>query len=69
MWQDLGIGWPLMGRHLAGPLVAQMALLIWGLLTLVPERARPGGHLFVRGGVLALNLLCLFGYVLPRYYL
>ena len=69
MWHDLGIGWPLMGRHYAGPLAAQIALLVWGLLNLAPQRWRPGVHLLLRAGTIAFNLLSLFGYLLPRYYL
>jgi hypothetical protein len=69
MWREMGIGWPLMGRHLAGPLAAQMALWVWGLFAWVPKRARMAGHLFVRAGIVVLNYACLFGFVLPRYYL
>ena len=69
MWQRMGIGWPLMGRHFAGPVAAQMALWMWGLVAWVPKRARWGWHLLLRTGIVTANYLCLFGYVLPRYYL
>jgi hypothetical protein len=68
MWRTAGIGWPLMGRHFAGPLAAQMALWAAGLLAWLPRRARPLGHVLLRAGVLALNWGALLALVLPRYY-
>ena len=68
IWRTVGIGWPLMGRHFAGPLAAQMALWLWGLAAWVPARARPVSHLMLRVGAVALNQVFLFVYLLPRYY-
>jgi 4-amino-4-deoxy-L-arabinose transferase-like glycosyltransferase len=68
IWRTAGIGWPLMGRHYAGPLAAQMALWLWGLAAWVPARARPLSHLLLRISVVALNQVYLFAYLLPRYY-
>jgi len=68
MWRTAGIGWPLMGRHLAGPLAAQMALWVAGLLAWMPQRLRPVGHVAMRAGMLALNAAALLVYLLPRYY-
>jgi hypothetical protein len=68
IWRTAGIGWPLMGRHFAGPLAAQMALWVWGLAAWVPERTRPASHLVLRVSVVVLNQVYLFGYLLPRYY-
>jgi len=68
MWRAVGIGWPLMGRHFAGPLAAQLALGVWGLLAWLPERARPAGQAALRIGMIALNYVGLVVYVLPRYY-
>jgi 4-amino-4-deoxy-L-arabinose transferase-like glycosyltransferase len=67
-WRTMGIGWPLMGRHFAGPLAAQMALWMSGLLAWLPQRGRAAGHLALRAGIVALNYACLFAFVLPRYY-
>ncbi len=68
IWRTAGIGWPLMGRHFAGPLAAQMILWLWGLAAWVPKRVRPASHLILRAGVVVLNQVFLFGYLLPRYY-
>jgi hypothetical protein len=68
IWRTAGIGWPLMGRHFAGPLAAQMALWLWGLAAWVPARARPASHLLLRVSMVTLNQVFLFVYLLPRYY-
>jgi hypothetical protein len=68
-WRQLGTGWPAMGRYFLGPLAAQMGLLAWGLLSLLPQRWRGHAHLPLRMAALLLNGVCLLGFVLPRYYL
>jgi 4-amino-4-deoxy-L-arabinose transferase-like glycosyltransferase len=69
-WVADGIGWGgMQGRYYLGPAAGAMALLALGLLAWVPARWRPAGHLALRWGMIALNLVCLFGTVLPRYYL
>jgi hypothetical protein len=68
IWRRVGIGWPLMGRHFAGPLAAQIGLWMWGLVVWMPKRVRSTWHLITRTSIVLFNYLCLFGYVLPRYY-
>ena len=68
IWRTVGIGWPLMGRHFAGPLAAQMVLWLWGLAAWVPARARPVSHWLLRISIVVLNQVYLFAYLLPRYY-
>ena len=45
-----------------------LLLSVVGLLNLLPERWRPGGHVALRWGMMALHLVALFGVLLPRYY-
>lgn len=68
-WHQLGTGWPAMGRYFLVSLAAQMALLAWGLLVLLPARWRPQAHTVLRIAAMLLNGVCLLGFVLPRYYL
>jgi hypothetical protein len=68
-WHQLGTGWPAMGRYLLVSLGAQMGLMIWGLLSLVPQSWRPHAHTFLRLAAVLLNAVCLLGFVLPRYYM
>jgi 4-amino-4-deoxy-L-arabinose transferase-like glycosyltransferase len=68
-WRQLGTGWPPMGRYFLGPLAAQMGLLAWGLLSLLPRRWRPYAHPPLRLVAWLLNAIALIGFVLPRYYL
>lgn len=68
-WRQLGTGWPAMGRYLLVALGAQMALMIWGLLSLLPRSSWPHAHTLLRLAALLFNAVCLLGFVLPRYYL
>jgi hypothetical protein len=69
-WVTDGIGWGgMQGRYYLGPLVAAMTGLVVGVLSLVPARWQPTVHLALRWGIVLLNLVSLFGALLPRYYL
>jgi 4-amino-4-deoxy-L-arabinose transferase-like glycosyltransferase len=69
-WVADGIGWGgMQGRYYLGCVVAAMAGLALGLVSLVPSRWRPAMHVALRWGVILLNVASLYGAVLPRYYL
>jgi hypothetical protein len=68
-WHQWGTGWPAMGRYLLVSVTPQMALLVWGLLSLLPRRWWPYAHVLFRLAALLFNAVCLLGFVLPRYYL
>ena len=69
-WVLDGIGWGgKQGRYYLGPVAAAMVGLALGLTALVPTRWRPAMHFALRWGAIVLNVVSLFGAILPRYYL
>jgi uncharacterized protein (TIRG00374 family) len=56
------------GRYFLGSVVAEMGLLATGVINLFPRRLEFLGHGLLRLGMIAFNLLCLVGFVIPRYY-
>ena len=68
-WRQLGTGWTATGRYLLAPLAAQMGLVVWGLLSLLPQGSWPHAHTLLRLAALLFNAVCLLGFVLPRYYM
>ena len=69
-WVIDGIGWGgMQGRYYLGPVMAAMVGIVVGVLSLVPARWQLATHLVLRWGIVLLNLVGLFGALLPRYYL
>jgi 4-amino-4-deoxy-L-arabinose transferase-like glycosyltransferase len=64
-----GFFMPRQGRYFLPSLVANSALLALGLLTPLPRWLKPWGHRALRVGAIVFNVVCLWGFVVPRYYL
>jgi 4-amino-4-deoxy-L-arabinose transferase-like glycosyltransferase len=64
-----GFFMPRQGRYYLPSLIANSALLALGILTLLPRPLRPWGHRALRIGAVLFNFICLWGFVVPRYYL
>jgi hypothetical protein len=64
-----GFFMPRQGRYFLPSLVANSSLLALGILTLLPRSLQPWGHRALRIGAVVFNLICLWGFVVPRYYL
>lgn len=67
--RQTGFFMPRQGRYFLPSLVANSALLALGLLASLPRRLKPWGYRALRVGAIAFNLICLWGFVVPRYYL
>lgn len=67
--RQTGYFMPRQGRYFLPSLVANSSLLALGILTLLPRPLQPWGHRALRIGAVVFNLICLWGFVVPRYYL
>ena len=67
--RQTGYFMPRQGRYVLPSLVANSSLLALGILTLLPRPLQPWGHRALRIGAVVFNLICLWGFVVPRYYL
>lgn len=68
-WWQYGNGRGLQGRYWLGTVIPMLTFFAWGLLLWLPTRWQPLGHVWLRLGMILLNFISLFGYILPRYYL
>lgn len=67
-YKNIGGTQPSQGRYFLAPLISQMTLLAIGLLSFVPNRWHRVGHLALQAGMILLNIVALFGALIPRYY-
>ena len=56
------------GRYYFIVIVPIMALLLKGILTLIPKKMQKLGAFILVGGLIFFNFICLVQYILPRYY-
>lgn len=68
-WWQYGNGRGLQGRYWLGTVVPMLTFFTLGLLFLTPQRWHAAVHTWLRIGIVALNLVALLGYIMPRYYL
>ena len=68
-WWEYGNGRGLQGRYWLGTVVPMLTFFTLGLLLLTPQRWHAAIHTWLRLGMVALNLVALLGYIIPRYYL
>jgi len=68
-WWEYGNGRGLQGRYWLGTVVPMLTFFTLGLLFLTPQRWHAAVHTWLRSGMVALNLVALLGYIIPRYYL
>jgi 4-amino-4-deoxy-L-arabinose transferase-like glycosyltransferase len=67
-YRNIGGIQPSQGRYFLAPVVSQMTLLAVGLLALVPSRWHRPAHLALQAGMILVNIVALFGALIPRYY-
>ncbi len=67
-YRNIGGTQPSQGRYFLAPLISQMTLGAVGLLAFVPNRWHRVGHLALQTGMILLNIVALFGALIPRYY-
>ena len=68
LYRQFGVHQPSQGRYFFAPLVCQMTLMAVGLLTFVPRKWHPVGHIVMQFTAILFHLYVMLNVIIPRYY-